>query len=121
MDKLKIFKSAKTNFRDHTRLSRSYRQAQFEDQLLANHRKAPFEHSWSMLSHMHDLRVWTLAYAPSQKNNMQRMQEIHQLNNEMWFMVYNALWKRLFIAVGLWIFINRIAKDRYLNHGMTDT
>jgi hypothetical protein len=73
MDKLKIFKSAKTNIRDYTRLSRNYRQAEFEDKLLANHRKAPFKHSWAMLAHMHDLRVWTLAYAPSQHGNMQRL------------------------------------------------
>jgi len=37
------------------------------------------------MAHMHDLRVWTIAYAPSKSNNLQRMQEIHRLNNEMWY------------------------------------
>ena len=73
------------------------------------------------MAHMHDLRVWTLAYAPTQKNNLQRMQEIHQLNNEMWYMVQNSLWKRVIVGIVLWIFVTRVAKDRYMNHGMFDT
>ena len=77
MDKLNYLKSAKQNFRDFTRLSRSYRQPVFEDKILQSGLKAPFRHDWGVLAHMHDLRVWTLTYAPSRMNNLQRLQEIH--------------------------------------------
>ena len=70
---------------------------------------------------MHDLRVWTLAYAPSRLNNLQRMQEIHMLNNEMWYMVSNAMWKRILAMIAIWIFVNRVAKNRFMRHGMSDT
>jgi hypothetical protein len=32
-----------------------------------------FKHSWANMAHMHDLRVWTLAYAPGRKNNVRRV------------------------------------------------
>ena len=73
MDKLNIFKTKKHAIRDYYRLSRSYRQADFNDTFLTEGRKIPFKHSWSLLAHMHDLRVWTLAYAPTQINNLQRL------------------------------------------------
>ena len=80
MDKLTYLKTKKQALRDLTKLSRSYRQPEFKDQFLEPGRKIPFRHDWALLAHMHDLRVWTLAYAPSRLNNLQRMQEIHQLN-----------------------------------------
>ena len=70
---------------------------------------------------MHDLRVWTIAYAPSRLNNMQRIQEIHHLNQEMWYQVSNATWKRIFVMIGLWFFVTRVAKGKYMNQGMFDT
>ena len=39
------------------------------------------------MAHMHDLRVWTICYAPNKTSNLQRMNEIHRLNNEMWYNV----------------------------------
>jgi hypothetical protein len=42
------------------------------------------------------------------------MQEIHLLNQEMWYGVYKALWTRILIAIPLWLFVTRIAKDRYM-------
>jgi hypothetical protein len=74
-----------------------------------------------MMAHMHDLRVWTIAYAPSRINNLQRLQEIHLLNQEMWYQVSNAMWKRILIMFGLWIFVTRVAKKRYMNQGNFDT
>jgi hypothetical protein len=74
MDKLAYMKSTKQVVRDTTRLSRNYRQATYVDKFLNNPAfKAPFRHDWAVLAHMHDLRVWTLAYAPSRLNNLQRM------------------------------------------------
>ncbi len=70
MDKLNYLKSAKQQFRDMTRLSRSYRQPTFIDKFLQPGLKVPFKHDWAILAHMHDLRVWTLAYAPSRYNNL---------------------------------------------------
>ena len=84
MDKLSIFKSRFTNFRNSTRLSNNVRQHKYND-LHLQQKNVPFKHTWSTMAHMHDLRVWTLAYAPSQENNLQRLQEIHRLNNEMWY------------------------------------
>lgn len=121
MDKLAIFKTKKNALRDYYRLSRSYRQAEFEDAFLKKGEKVPFKHSWSLLAHMHDLRVWTLCYAPSQHNNLQRMQEIHMLNNEMWYMVNRSLWKRLIVMVILYFYVTRFAKSKWLNEGAKDS
>ena len=121
MDKLAYFKSRKQAIRDTLRLSRNYRQPAFRDSFQANGQKAPFRHDWAIMAHMHDLRVWTLAYAPSRLNNLQRLQEIHHLNNEMWYQVSNALWKRIFVMIGLWFFVTRVAKDRFMNQGMKDS
>ncbi len=70
---------------------------------------------------MHDLRVWTLTYAPSRLNNLERMQQIHQLNQEMWYMVNTAFWKRIIVMVLIWLYINRVAKHKYLNEKSDDT
>lgn len=67
------------------RVNRNYRQAEFKDRFLVPGKKVPFKHDWALMAHMHDLRVWTLAYAPMRINNLQRMQELHHLNNEMWY------------------------------------
>lgn len=121
MDKLSYLKSTKQNIRDYLRLSRSYRQSTYEDRFLKKGEKVPFKQSWALMAHMHDLRVWTIAYAPSRINNLQRLQEIHLLNQEMWYQVSNAMWKRILIMFGLWIFVTRIAKKKYMNQGNFDT
>ena len=85
MDKLAVFKSRRQNLRDLVRYSNSTGMHKFEDRYLKKEEKdVQFAHSWANLAHMHDLRVWTLAYAPG-KGNLQRMQEIHRLNAEMWY------------------------------------
>jgi hypothetical protein len=121
MDKLAYLKSSKQAFRDTLRISRNYRQANYVDKFLKPGEKAPFRHDWKILAHMHDLRVWTLTYAPSRLNNLQRLQEIHLLNNEMWYMVSSAIWKRILVMIALWIFVTRVAKKRYMNQGTFDT
>jgi hypothetical protein len=121
MDKIGFLKSTKTSFRDYNRLSRSYKQPHFVDGLLKEGTKVPFKHSWAMLSHMHDLRLWTIAYAPQRVNNLQRLQEIHMLNQEMWYMVSSAMWKRILALAVAWILVTRIFKKRFMNHGMFDT
>jgi hypothetical protein len=70
---------------------------------------------------MHDLRVWTLAYAPSKHNNLQRLQEIHLLNNEMWYMISNAMWKRIIGMIVFFFLTTRIFKERYMNQGNFDS
>ena len=121
MEKAGYLKNATQRFRDYCRLSRHYRQTTFVDKFLVPGTKIPFKHEWRVLAHMHDLRVWTLAYAPSRINNLQRMQEIHQLNNEMWYMVSNALWKRVFALFFIWFALNRLGKKRFLNQGNFDS
>lgn len=80
-----------------------------------------FKHTWINMSHMHDLRVWTLAYAPGRKNNIRRVQEIHLLNQEMWYQVYRSLWTRLLIVIPLWFFINRVAKGTFMKKQNNDS
>jgi hypothetical protein len=70
---------------------------------------------------MHDLRVWTLAYAPSRINNLQRLQEIHQLNNEMWYLVSSALWKRILVLFVFWFLTTKIYKKKFMNQGNFDS
>jgi hypothetical protein len=45
--------------------------AVFEDKFLKN--GVDFKHSWANMAHMHDLRVWTITYAPMKKNNIRRL------------------------------------------------
>ena len=73
MDKLTYLKTSRQAFRDTLRLSRNYRQSTYVDRFLQPGQKVPFKHSWSLMAHMHDLRVWTIAYAPSRLNNLQRL------------------------------------------------
>ena len=70
---------------------------------------------------MHDLRVWSLAYAPTTRGNLQKMQEIHRINAEMWYYVSQAMWKRILFGIALWFFVNKIAKHRYMNNGPKDS
>jgi len=70
MDKVGFLKSARQNIRDYNRLSRSYGQPKFTDKFLKRGHKVPFRHDWAIMAHMHDLRLWTLAYAPSRVNNL---------------------------------------------------
>lgn len=121
MDKVGFLKTQRLALRDTLRLSNNYKQATYQDKFLQPGQKAPFRHDWKIMAHMHDLRVWTLAYAPSRLNNLQRLQEIHHLNQEMWYQVSSAMWKRILLLIGMWIFVTRVAKARYMNQGNFDS
>lgn len=122
MDKLAPFlKNQRLALRDTLRISRNYRQATYQDRFLQPGEKVPFKHSWSLMAHMHDLRIWTIAYAPSRLNNLQRLQEVHLLNQEMWYQVSQAMWKRVLVMILLWAFVTRFAKKKYMNQGNFDT
>jgi hypothetical protein len=121
MDKISFLKNQRLALRDTLRISRNYRQHKYHDRVLNSGSKTPFRHDWHILAHMHDLRLWTIAYAPSRLNNLQRLQELHLLNQEMWYQVSSAMWKRLIAMIGLWFLITRFAKDRYLNQGNFDS
>ena len=107
MNKLSIFKSRMQNFRDLAKFSNNTKQAPFQDRFLEE-KQLPFKHTWSMMAHMHDLRVWTIAYGAGNKNNLQRLQEIHRLNNEMWYNVSESIWRRVLIMIALWFFVTKI-------------
>ena len=49
------------------------------------------------------------------------MQEIHRINNEMWYYITQSMWKRLLAATFLFFFVKKIAKNRYHNVGPQDT
>lgn len=121
MNKLSYLKSARQRLRDDVTYSKNIRMHTYEDVLLKEGNKVQFKHSWANLAHMHDLRVWTLAYAPYTTGSLQRLQEIHRLNSEMWYLIGESLWKRFFVGVFLWFFINKIAKAKYMNRGKKDS
>ena len=81
----------------------------------------PFKHTFAHLCHMHDLRLWTISYAPSRTNNLKRLQEIHRINTEANYLIADAIWKRILIGAGLWFVINKFAKAKYLNNGAKDS
>jgi hypothetical protein len=112
MNKLSYMKSSTQAFREFLRPSRYLYQPKYEDKFLETGPK--FKHTWAQMAHMHDLRLWTIAYAPGKKNNIQRLQEIHGLNQEMWYQVYRSLWTRILWGVPLFLFVTRVAKDRFM-------
>ena len=83
--------------------------------------KIPFKHTWANLAHMHDLRVWTLAYAPARQGQLQKMQEIHRLNSEMWYLVSESIWKRIIAGVFLYFICNKLWKHKFMNRGKKDS
>lgn len=87
-------------------------QPKFEDKYIKH--GIDFKHSWAQMSHMHDLRQWTITYAPTNKTNIQRMNECHALNQEMWYMVYRAVWTRFLWGIPLWFFIKKFRRDKML-------
>jgi hypothetical protein len=121
MDKLSYMKTASQRAREFVRPSKNLYQPKFEDKLIKTNGGVQFKHTWAQMAHMHDLRVWTITYAPGRKNSIQRLQEIHLLNQEMWYNVNNAMYKRLLIAIPLWFFVTRFAKDRYMKKNNTDS
>lgn len=121
MDKLKVFKNKRQQFSDLIRYSNSTRQSQFVDEYARPEAKnVEFKHTWANMAHMHDLRVWTLAYGPG-KDNMRRMQEIHHLNAEMWYQVSHAMWKRILFFTFVWFVLNKTSKNRFMNSGARDS
>ena len=36
------------------------------------------------------------------------------MNNEMWYMYYNATWKRMLWLIVFWFFVTRIRRSRYM-------
>ena len=121
MDKVSFLKTQRLAIRDTMRISRNYNQPKYQDKFLQPGQKVPFKHDWKIMAHMHDLRVWTLAYAPSRLNNLERLQEIHHLNQEMWYQVSSAMWKRILIMIVLWFYVTRFAKAKYMNQGNFDS
>ena len=77
-DKLSYMKRPLQRVSEFLKPSRYLKQPEFEDKLLKSGPK--FAHSWANMCQMHDLRVWTITYAPGRKDNMQRLSEIHMLN-----------------------------------------
>ena len=111
--KLAYMKTSTQNFKEFLRPSKYLYQPTFEDKFLANG-PPKFAHTWAQMAHMHDMRLWTIAYAPGKKQNIQRLQEIHLLNNEMWYQVYRAHWTRVLWGIPLWFLVTRIFKHRFM-------
>eukprot|EP00997_Jenningsia_sp_PLL12_P010194 NODE_7369_length_459_cov_50.521951_g6536_i0.p1 GENE.NODE_7369_length_459_cov_50.521951_g6536_i0~~NODE_7369_length_459_cov_50.521951_g6536_i0.p1 ORF type:complete len:133 (+),score=36.54 NODE_7369_length_459_cov_50.521951_g6536_i0:35-433(+) len=113
MDKLSYMKSSWSRLRDWNYLPRSRRHATYQEQPAFV--KPDFSHSWYNLAKMHDLRLWTLGFAPSTRFDMARLAEIHHLNKEMWATYSQALWRRFVLGCILFILITRFFKKQLLN------
>ncbi len=74
-----------------------------------------------MLTHMHDLRMWVMAYAPTKTGGMERMQEIHYINNEMTYRIYRSAWKKLVFIPLIWFLVFKVFKKRFMNFGLKDS
>ena len=70
---------------------------------------------------MHDLRAWVITYAPPSPGQVQKMQEMHRINSEMWYLFTEALWKRIIAAIGLYFFFVKLMKHKYANRGSKDS
>ena len=124
MNKLSYMKSTRQNFRESVSYINNVGMTRFEDKMRLNEKRGvpvAFKHNWSLLCHMHALRLWTVAYAPAKQNNLQRLQEMHRINNEALFLIQDALWKRVIVGTLLYFFICKMAKNRYLNNGAKDS
>ena len=121
MNKLAYLKSARQRFNNSVSYSQNTRMATYQDRFLDPARKVPFKHSWGMLAHMYDLRMWVLTYAPPSPDQVQKMQELHRINSEMWYLYSDALWKRIIAGVGLYFLTTKIFKHRFANRGKKDS
>ena len=123
-NKLAYMKSTRQNLREAVSYRNNISMNRFTDRHRDIEKKGiavPFKNSWALLAHMQDLRLWTITYAPSKMNNLQRMQELHRINNEALYMISNSMYKRIIFGVLLWFFINKMAKKRLLNNGAKDS
>jgi hypothetical protein len=111
MDKLSYMKSPLRNFREMLRPTKYFVQPKFTDRFVKY--GIAYKHTWAQMGHMHDLRVWTLAYAPATKGNIVRLQEIHELNGEIWYVIFKGIFHRILFSIPLFFFITRFAKKRY--------
>ena len=62
-NKVGFLKSASLRFRESLRPQQYLKQPTFEDKILKY--GTVFKHSHSQMAHMHDLRLWAIAYSPS--------------------------------------------------------
>lgn len=68
MDKLNYMKTSAQVAKQYLRPSKYLYQPKYEDKILKH--GATFTQNWAMMAHMHDLRCWTITYAPGDKGNI---------------------------------------------------
>ena len=115
MDKLSYMKSYYARFVDWTKISRGIRHPTYNGSELQRHNKTDFSHSWANLSKMHDLRVWTIAHAPTKRYDWVRLREIHMLNKEMWSVYQQSVWRRFFTTLIGGILLWKVFNKQLLN------
>ena len=124
MNKLSHLRSARQNLQRSSSYVNNIGQSPFNDKLRDSEEKGlriPFKINWATLCHMHELRLWTITYAPSSQNNLQRLQEMHRINNEALYMISNSLYKRVIFGTILFFTISKLAKKQYLNDRSKDS
>ena len=70
---------------------------------------------------MIELRRWVLAHAPTAWNGLIRVQELHNLNNELNYQIYRKLWPRALAIPFITLLVCRIFKRQLLNLNNQDS
>ena len=120
LDRHQHLKATSERVRDWFRLWRHQRSPGYRD-TSKNGREYGFRHSAYLLSKMHDLRMWTITFAPNHANPLMRTHEIHKINSEFQYIQYRLQWRRalpLIVAIG---FLSRVVfKESLCNKGEDD-
>ena len=121
LSKLSYMRTRRQNFMQGLKKSSNERAAVYNDKYLGIDEKPVFKHSWAQMAHMHDQRVWMLAYAPTGWNGLRQIQEIHRLNAEMWYQIAQATWKRILAMIAFYVIMTKFLKHKYMIKGQEDT
>ena len=70
MEKTSYLRPLRTRVREYLTPSRNFRHGTFKNPYTMPGMKYPFNNKWHTLIQMHDMKLWTIAYAPMKKNNI---------------------------------------------------
>ena len=120
MDKTRALKTTVQRFKDLIKPQRNYTQVGFKD-TMGDNGLTEFKHSWANLSHMHDMRMWLISYAPIRNTAITRLEEVHRINQEMWYMVSEALWRRIILFIAAFFLTTRIFRKTFIKKYNNDS
>ena len=122
LDRYQQMQPLRTRIRDWFRLYRHSHHPGFDDITRTPGYSLPFKHRHSILSHMINLRIWTVAYAPNFAQPTKRMQEVHKLYTEIHYISYRSMWTRgLPFILGVILITRFMFPKTFMNKGEEDS